>query len=112
MMSRKFRQLTESQIKKAIAEGKLSDLSGEGKPLPDHPEHAVIDASDAIGHRIMAEAGALPEEILIKRQLEEAKADYRKAKGSEAEKAAMARVADLSMKLSIAEEARRKFLKT
>ena len=111
-MSRSLRQLTESQIKKAIAEGKLDRLEGEGKRLPDHPEAAYVDPGDAVGHRIMAEAGALPEEILLKRALAEAKEAYRKALGTGDEKTAMARVAELTMKLSIAEDARRKFMKS
>ena len=60
-MSRKFRELTEARIRQAEAEGKLRGLAGEGKPLPDRPGDAFIDPADAIGHRIMAEAGALPE---------------------------------------------------
>jgi len=110
-MSRSLRQLTEAQIRKAEAEGKLRGLEGEGKPLPAHPEEAFIDTGDAVGHRIMAEAGALPEEILIKRNLADAKAAYAAAKGGPDEKAAMARVADLEMRLAIAQDARRKFLK-
>jgi len=110
-MSRNLRQLTESQIKKAIAEGKLSGLEGEGKPLPEHPEAPYIDGADAVGHRIMAEAGALPEEILIKRKIEAAKAEWQAAKGTPGEKAAMAKIAELEMRLSIAGDARRKFLK-
>lgn len=111
-MSRRLRQLTESQIKKAITEGKLDRLEGEGKPLPHHPEAAYIDPADAAGHRIMAEAGALPEEITIKRALAKAQDDCASARGTPGEKAAMARVADLSMRLSIAQDARRKFLKS
>ena len=111
-MSRSLRQLTESQIKKAIAEGKLKDLEGEGEPLPDHPERAYMDDAEAVGHRIMAEAGALPEEISLKKQLAKAKEDWQAAKGTDQEKPAMARIADLNMRLSIAQEARRKFMKT
>lgn len=110
-MSRTLRQLNEAQIRKAEAEGKLRELAGEGKPLPAHPEEAFIDTGDAVGHRIMAEAGALPEEVLIKRKLAEAKDAYAIAKGSPGEKAAMARIADLELRLSIAMDARRKFLK-
>jgi len=110
-MSRNLRQLTESQIRKAMAEGQLTGLEGEGKPLPDHPEAAYIDGADAIGHRIMAEAGALPEEILIKRRIEAAKAEWQAARGTPGEKSAMAKIAELQTRLSIAEEARRKFLK-
>ncbi|MBT8475637.1 MAG: DUF1992 domain-containing protein [Alphaproteobacteria bacterium] len=108
---RSLRHLTESQIRKAQAEGKLSGLEGEGKPLPDRPENAYIDSADAVGHRIMAEAGALPEEITLKRQLAVARADYAAAKGTTAEKPAMARISELKMKLAIAQDARRKFLK-
>ncbi|KMW58398.1 hypothetical protein AIOL_003371 [Candidatus Rhodobacter oscarellae] len=109
-MPRNFRQLTEAQIKKAEAEGKLSGLAGEGEPLPYRPGDAYIDPGDAVGHRIMAEAGALPEEITLKKQVAAAKDAY--ATASEADrKAAMARLADLELKLAIAQEARRKFLK-
>ena len=59
-MIKSWQRLTEQQIKKAELEGKLKDLEGEGKPLPDRPGDAFIDAGDAVGHRIMAEAGALP----------------------------------------------------
>jgi len=64
-MSRSFRQLTKAQIQKALAEGKLKNLDGEGKPLPYRPGDAFIDAGTAVGHRMMAEASALPEEIRI-----------------------------------------------
>lgn len=103
-------KLTEQRIRAAEARGELKGLKGEGKPLPDRPEEALIDAGTAVGHRIMAEAGALPEEILLKHHLEEARAAWRKALGTAAEKEAMARIAELSQKLAIAEEARRKFL--
>ena len=108
-MSRKFRQLTEAQIRKAEAKGELSGLAGEGKPLPDRPGDRLIDPGDAVGHRIMAEAGALPEEILLKRQLSDAKAAYAEVPEKD-KKAAMAKIADLELKLAIAQEARRKFL--
>lgn len=109
-MSRRFRQLTEQHIAKAQAEGQLSGLAGEGKKLPSHPEEALIDTADAIGHRIMAEAGAVPEEILLRQQLAAAKAAYAAA-GTQDKKAAMARIAELEMKLAIAQDARRAFLR-
>lgn len=110
-MADRFRNLAERQILKAKAEGKLEGLAGEGKPLPDHPEEAYLDAGEAAAHRMMAEAGALPEEILLKRQLADAKDAWSNAKGTAKEKPAMARIAELEMKLSIAQDARRKFMK-
>lgn len=111
-MTSRLQTLVEQQIRKAEAEGKMSGLDGEGKPLPDHPEEAYLDPADAIGHRIMAEAGAVPEEVLLNRQLEAARTAYLDARGTPEEKAKMAEIAALQMKLAIAREARRAFLKS
>ncbi|MBF9030229.1 DUF1992 domain-containing protein [Rhodobacterales bacterium HKCCE3408] len=108
---RSWHRLTEQRIKAAEAKGELRGLAGEGKPLPERPEEAYIDAGTAVGHRMMAEAGALPEEVILRRRLEEAKAAWREVRGTEAEKPAMARIAELTQKLAIAEEARKKFFR-
>ena len=60
-------RLAERQIQKARLKGQLQGLQGEGKPLPDRPGDAFISPSDAVGFRIMAEAGVLPEEITLKK---------------------------------------------
>lgn len=109
-MSHWFERLAERQMLKALAEGKLKGLKGEGKPLPAHPEAAFVDPGEAVGFRIMAEHGALPEEITLRKELDEAKLAYAAAPEAQ-KKAAMARVAELDMKLSIASEARRRFMK-
>lgn len=104
-------RLAERRMKAAVAKGELQHLQGEGKPLPDRTGDAFISAGDAVGFRIMAEAGVLPEEINLKKR---AQAQREKLAGltDEAErKAAMAELARLEMLQAIAEEARRKFLK-
>ena len=107
----KWRRLTEAQIRKAEAEGKLTGLEGEGKPLPVRPGDALIDAGDAAGFRIMAEAGALPEEIRVKAALDAARRAWQEATTADEKKALMVRIADLQMRYEIARDARRKFLK-
>ncbi|WP_299924273.1 DnaJ family domain-containing protein [uncultured Pelagimonas sp.] len=107
----KFRRLTEAQERKALAEGKLSGLAGEGKPLPNRPGDALIDAADAVGYRIMAEAGALPQEIGLKAQLDQARANWQAATDEAEKKRLMAKLADLQMRYEIARDARRRFLK-
>lgn len=109
-MSRKYRELTEVQIRKAQAEGQFDDLPGAGQPLPAHPEEAMIDPMEAVGHRIMAEAGALPEEIALKKALDAAREDWRHAADAAEKKRLMARIAELQMKHEIAREARKTFL--
>lgn len=110
-MTRDLRKLSERQMQKALAEGKLSGLKGEGKPLPDRPGDAFVDAGMAAGQRIMAEAGVRPEEFDLKEQLEAARAAYVALTDPEDRKAAMARIADLEMRYAIARDARRRFFR-
>lgn len=104
-------RLAERQIAKARAKGELSGLKGEGKPLPDRPGDAYISAGDAIGFRIMAEAGAVPEEITLKKQAALQRAHLATLTDPAERKEAMAALAQTEMKQAIAEESRRKFLK-
>ena len=98
-MSRSLRQLTEQQIRKAEAEGKLSNLKGAGKPLPDR---GGGDHADAVGYRMMAEAGALPEEMRLKKELADARQKLSLAEGEAAVKAASAKVAGWLVAIAVA----------
>lgn len=109
-MTQSFERLVEQQIQKALAEGKLRGLEGEGKPLPDRSGEAFIDMATAAAARIMAEAGALPEEFKVKKLLDAAQQSYREAEGEDAKRVAMALIADLQMRYNIAVEARRRFM--
>ncbi len=99
-------KIAEQRIRAAEAEGKLSNLKGAGKPLP---ARSGGDDADAVGFRMMAEAGALPEEMRLKKELVEARRTLAAAVGDTARRAASSVVADLEMRLSIQEEARRRF---
>lgn len=110
-MSRKFRELTEAQIRKAEAEGQFDDLPGAGKPLPAHPEEAMTDPMEAVGHRIMAEAGALPEEIELKKQMDAARAAWQSTTDPVEKARLMTEIARLNTRYEIAREARKKFLR-
>jgi hypothetical protein len=104
-------KLAERQIAKARAKGQLQGLKGEGEPLPDRTGDAFVSAGDAVGFRIMAEAGVLPEEITLKKQVAAQRAHLASLIDETARKAAMAELARLEMRQAIAEESRRKFLK-
>lgn len=104
-------RLIERRILKARSEGQLQNLPGEGKPLPNCPGDAMVDPGLAAGYRIMAENGVLPEEFRLKKQVEKAKADLALLTDPDERKEAMATLADLEMRLAIAQEARRKFHK-
>lgn len=104
-------RLTERRILKSLAEGRLQGLEGEGKPLPDRTGEAYVDAGEAAGFRIMAQAGALPEEIKLKKQVAAQAEVLAGLTDPVARRAAMAELAKLQMKQSMAEEARRKFMR-
>lgn len=104
-------KLVERQIKKAQAEGQLQGLEGEGQPLPDRSSEALSDPATAAGHRIMAQAGVLPEEFAIKKQLDTERQNYATLTDPAERKAAMARIADLEMRYSMARDARRSFMR-
>lgn len=57
----------------------------------------------------MAEAGALPREIQLRKAVEEQTERLRKAVGAEARKQEMAKLAQLQLRLDIEVEARRRF---
>ncbi|RLK11381.1 DnaJ family domain-containing protein [Ruegeria conchae] len=104
-------KLVERQIKKAQAEGQLQGLEGEGAPLPDRSSEAQGDPAIAAGHRIMAQAGVLPEEFNIKKKLDAARKDYDALTDPEERKSAMSRIADLEMRYNMARDARRSFMR-
>jgi hypothetical protein len=106
---RSFDALVERQIAKALAEGKLQGLEGEGRPLPDRSGE-VTDMATGVAVRIMAEAGALPEEFRIAKLLEAARRAWRAADGAAEKRLAMAVIADLEQRHAIAVEARRRFM--
>lgn len=110
-MPRWLDRMAERLMLKARAEGKLSGLQGEGKPLPDRTGDAFVDPGEAVGFRIMAEAGALPEEITLKQLIADHKHRMASLTDPIARKSAMAKLADLEMRLAIAQEARRRFFK-
>lgn len=107
-----WERLIERRILQANAKGQLKGLEGEGEPLPDRTGNAHTDPGLAAGYRIMAENGVLPEEFRIKKQVAEAKTQLAASNGAEDRKAAMARLADLEMRLAIAQEARKRFHQT
>ena len=103
--------LAERQIAAARAKGQLQGLMGEGKPLPDRTADVFVTPGDAVGFRIMAEAGVLPEEIKLKKQVAVQRAHLASLTDPEARKTAMADLAQLEMRQAIAQEARRNIMR-
>lgn len=104
-------RMAERQMQKTRIKGQLQGLQGEGKPLPDRSADAFVSAGDAIGFRIMAEAGVLPEEIVLKKRIAALAAELSTLPEGPARKAMQARIIDAQMRQAMAAEARAKFLR-
>lgn len=104
-------RLAERQIQKARLSGQLQGLEGEGKPLPDRPGDAFVSPGDAVGFRIMAQAGVLPEEIMLRKKVAAQRAHLATLTDATERKAAMTELSRLEMLQAIAEESRRRFLR-
>lgn len=101
----KLRDIAEARMKRAEADGAFRDLKGAGKPLPRRTDG---NHAEEIGYRIMAEAGAVPEEIRLRNAVEAQRKVLAATVDSAERKHGMAKLADLEMRLAIQEEARRR----
>ncbi|GEM_PF-6020117 len=104
----KWRELADHQIRKAQAEGQLDDLEGAGKPLNNQPGVGV----EAIGFRIMADAGVVPREIELKKALDAQRLVLQMAKEPAVRKREMAKLAEMELRWAIERDARRKYART
>lgn len=104
-------RIAERRIRKAEAEGQFRNLRGAGKPLPDRPGDVFTDPGEALGYRMMAEAGALPEEFRLKAAAAAARARLAAETDPATRKRLMAELAEAEMRQAIAEEARRRFMR-
>lgn len=64
-------RLAEQKIAHAIARGELIDLPGKGKPIPDEPGMELIAPECRVAYRILKNAGYLPEEVRVLKEIEE-----------------------------------------
>lgn len=104
----KWSSLSERQILKAQAEGQLDDLKGAGKPL----NARTGNDTDAAGFRIMAEAGVVPREFELRKQIEAMNAEWKAETDPEARKVLSREIAQVQLRLDIEVEARRKYYRT
>ena len=100
-----FDKLAELRMRQAAKNGELDGLPGEGKPL-HHKSAATVEA---FGYGSMASSGVLPEEIELKKAIEQQKTVIAGLSEGAARKDAMKKLAELQMRLSMQEEARRKY---
>ena len=85
----------EAQIQQAMAEGAFDNLPGKGKPLNigkymEVPEHLRT------AYHVLRNAGYLPEEVRLKREMEELKDKIRQCRSAMEKKKLVKELADIS----------------
>lgn len=64
-----FGQIAEAKIRQAIENGQLKNLPGEGKPL-ELDSMAFIPADQRMAFKIMKNAGLVPEEVTLQKEMD------------------------------------------
>ncbi|NDR56358.1 DUF1992 domain-containing protein [Aliiruegeria sabulilitoris] len=103
-------RIAERRMRKAEMDGTLRGLAGEGEPLPEHPELAYTDPGTAIAYRIMAESGALPREVALRKRIAELHESYAAETDPARRREIMAELADVEMRHAMEQEARKRFI--
>ncbi|SLN50247.1 J-domain-containing protein [Roseisalinus antarcticus] len=99
-------RIAERLIECARDEGRLSNLKGEHRPLDLPSGNPHVDVMTEVGHRVMAENGAIPPEVVMRKSLAEARDALKSAIGEAERRTARSRVADLELRCNMAAEAR------
>ncbi|WP_299358065.1 DUF1992 domain-containing protein [uncultured Paracoccus sp.] len=101
-----FERIAQRQIDAAVARGELTGLPGEGRPLD--PERLRESADDVL-HRMMAEAGVVPAEIELAREIAAARAVLAQIEDPAERKRVQRQIAMSELKRAVAQDARRHF---
>ncbi len=64
-------RMAEEKILQALERGEFDDLPGKGKPIPEEEDLTFVPQEMRVAYRIMRNAGFVPEEVGILREIED-----------------------------------------
>ena len=94
-------KLAEQKITEASQRGELDDLPGQGQPL-QLDDDAMVPEELRVGMRLLKNAGYLPAELQLRRDIESVESLIIQARSAEEQKNLSAKLRYLLMQLSIA----------
>jgi len=102
MMDHPLLDLINAKIAEAEARGEFDNLPGAGKPLPDcdDPENALLN-------RVVQENGGVPEFVLLGRELEKLRTEFRETSDRTRRTEIMKDMSMMDAKIDIARKAYR-----
>ncbi|MBW1983297.1 MAG: DUF1992 domain-containing protein [Deltaproteobacteria bacterium] len=106
--SNKFEDLVEAKIQKAIADGEFKNLRGKGKPI-DLGRYYSMPGHLRLGYQILKNAGYIPEEVRLKKEIEVIKEKIRKTKSENKKNKLLKELSDISQQFNFYMEYNKKF---
>jgi hypothetical protein len=91
--------LAEERIRMAMQEGAFDDLPGRGQPL-DLGDDALVPEDMRLAYRVLKNAGYIPEELLLRREIADVEELLGQALDAEERRVASGRLALLRMRLA------------
>jgi DNA polymerase/3'-5' exonuclease PolX len=73
-----FNYIAERKIQEAIQNGEFDHLEGFGKPV-DNSEYFKVPEEERLAYHILKNAGVVPEEIEIRKSIQQLKTEIKKA---------------------------------
>ncbi len=94
-----FERIVEQRILDAISRGELDNLPGAGEPL-NLDDDALVPAEMRLAFRVLKNAGFIPEEVRLRREISDLQAIMREPAGDPAQQRALKRLALLRTRLA------------
>lgn len=91
-------KLVDRRIEEAIARGEFEDLDGRGSPV-DLSEDAMVPEDLRLAHRVLKNAGFVPEELSLRREINEIRDGLAATRDPEERRRALARLDLLTARL-------------
>ena len=103
-----FENLVESKIKKAMDEGAFENLQGKGKPI-DLSKYYGMPEHLRLGYQILKNAGYMPEEVRLKKEMELIKEKMRKCRSEKSKSKLMKELSEISQQFNFYMEYNKRF---
>ena len=105
-----FDDPVEMKIRKAMAEGEFDNLKGKGKPL-DLDKYNQVSEHMRIAYHVLRNADYIPEEVRLKKEMEELKEKIKECKSKREKEKLMKELAEVSQQFHFNMEYNRQFRK-
>lgn len=103
-----FEDLVEAKIKKAMADGAFTNLQGKGEPL-DLNRYYRTPGHLRLGYQVLKNAGFVPEEVRLKKEMEEIREKIRKCRSEKKKNKLMKELSEISQQFHFCMEYNKRF---